>query len=475
MEELEDIAQSSEELETNRSPIELHLCKGKILVWNADDVKLLRETHHIVGALVGSLPRSPRQNAQLGLPLQLMPEEAAVLIEYDVARMVNVRIKNPSVDDVATFEETRQRSFREQQALWDAMSAKKKQDFDNIIALGRTTKKHRRAERARKKKREKASVSGESGGDESVRCTPDAGVMLDGDGENSKRKRMEDDVTMATVVDSDESSTTSLVSSEQLKDSSNKHDEDSTARTQTSLSCIGSCQSSLDDCERTSASNADKNNQRDSNSVKTHPLKDGQPETKALLETNSGVINHSPVTQSEQHSSTSCPQRVVPDTDPDAVIDRGDVEPSPNTNPEHKSDDVDVFKKPHDPQPCTGYLVHVVTASSATPKHEVAEWAYPRTQQEILKYRVFRDLWETGYYLTSGCKFGGDFLVYPGDPFLYHSYFIAVCVPHDKPLSPLELITYGRLGTNVKKTVILCSVDEEDEVVYTSLQWTGLS
>ena len=46
------------------------------------DVRLLRETHHIVGALIGSLPRSPRQNAQLSLPLQLMPEEAAVLIEY---------------------------------------------------------------------------------------------------------------------------------------------------------------------------------------------------------------------------------------------------------------------------------------------------------------------------------------------------------------------------------------------------------
>ena len=41
-------------------------------------------------------------------------------------------------------------------------------------------------------------------------------------------------------------------------------------------------------------------------------------------------------------------------------------------------------------------------------------WLYPVTESETTRYRVFKDLWEKGYYLTSGCKFGGDFLVYPG-------------------------------------------------------------
>lgn len=31
-----------------------------------------------------------------------------------------------------------------------------------------------------------------------------------------------------------------------------------------------------------------------------------------------------------------------------------------------------------------------------------------------LKYKVYKDLWERQYYITSGEKFGGDFLVYPG-------------------------------------------------------------
>lgn len=33
---------------------------------------------------------------------------------------------------------------------------------------------------------------------------------------------------------------------------------------------------------------------------------------------------------------------------------------------------------------------------------------------ERIRYKVFKDLWFKGYYLTCGMKFGGDFLVYEG-------------------------------------------------------------
>ena len=45
------------------------------------DAKILREDYRIVGTLVGSLPRAPRQNTHLGLPLQLLPEETSLLLE----------------------------------------------------------------------------------------------------------------------------------------------------------------------------------------------------------------------------------------------------------------------------------------------------------------------------------------------------------------------------------------------------------
>lgn len=46
------------------------------------DVKRLRVDHHICGVLVGTLPQVAQQNIFLGLPLQLLPEEAAVLVAH---------------------------------------------------------------------------------------------------------------------------------------------------------------------------------------------------------------------------------------------------------------------------------------------------------------------------------------------------------------------------------------------------------
>lgn len=33
----------------------------------------------------------------------------------------------------------------------------------------------------------------------------------------------------------------------------------------------------------------------------------------------------------------------------------------------------------------------------------------------VLKAKIYEDLWHKGYYITDGEKFGGDFLLYPGN------------------------------------------------------------
>lgn len=37
------------------------------------------------------------------------------------------------------------------------------------------------------------------------------------------------------------------------------------------------------------------------------------------------------------------------------------------------------------------------------------------TDLERIRYKVFKNLWLKGYYITCGMKFGGDFLVYEGN------------------------------------------------------------
>lgn len=61
-----------------------------------------------------------------------------------------------------------------------------------------------------------------------------------------------------------------------------------------------------------------------------------------------------------------------------------------------------------------------------------------------------------------------------GDPLRFHAHFIAVCLAADKAVGLLDVLAVARLGSNVKKTVLLCSPAEDGAVTYTSLQWSGM-
>ncbi|XP_010835312.1 PREDICTED: tRNA-splicing endonuclease subunit Sen34 [Bison bison bison] len=110
--------------------------------------------------------------------------------------------------------------------------------------------------------------------------------------------------------------------------------------------------------------------------------------------------------------------------------------------------------------------------------HEGGGWS-PRTRgrrEEILEefLAVYRDLWERGFFLSAAGKFGGDFLVYPGDPLRFHAHYIAQCWAPEDPIPLQDLVSAGRLGTSVRKTLLLCSPQPDGKVVYTSLQWASL-
>ncbi|KAF8321580.1 tRNA-intron endonuclease catalytic domain-like protein [Clavulina sp. PMI_390] len=102
-------------------------------------------------------------------------------------------------------------------------------------------------------------------------------------------------------------------------------------------------------------------------------------------------------------------------------------------------------------------------------------WSYPSTQAERAKCAVFRDLHRQGYWMGGGLKFGGDWLVYPGDSLRYHSHFVATVFPTPtSSLRPMEIVALGRLGTATKKSHLLCGWDETTgKVDYYSIEWAG--
>lgn len=137
------------------------------------------------------------------------------------------------------------------------------------------------------------------------------------------------------------------------------------------------------------------------------------------------------------------------------------------------------------------YAPNPCTYSTLEAARQAGIWTYPTTAYERAKCRVFQDLWEKGNCMGGGIKFGGDFLVYPGtchalkhvsalmpllgDPLRYHSHFVASVIesPH-APLTPMEIVAHGRLGTATKKAHLFCEWSEEShEVTYFSVEWAG--
>ncbi|MCJ1455151.1 tRNA-splicing endonuclease subunit [Mycoblastus sanguinarius] len=61
----------------------------RYLLYDINVITWLRQAHNILGVLIGSLPQSPQQNVFLGLPLELQPEEARLLVEGCLAYIVD--------------------------------------------------------------------------------------------------------------------------------------------------------------------------------------------------------------------------------------------------------------------------------------------------------------------------------------------------------------------------------------------------
>lgn len=64
--------------------VAVSVCDTAPLLWRVEDLRSVRR-RGLVGALLGSLPRSPRQNCRMGRPLLLLPEEERLLGEARTA------------------------------------------------------------------------------------------------------------------------------------------------------------------------------------------------------------------------------------------------------------------------------------------------------------------------------------------------------------------------------------------------------
>ncbi|PNJ84506.1 TSEN34 isoform 8, partial [Pongo abelii] len=133
----------------------VEVANGRSLVWGAEAVQALRERLGVGGRTVGALPRGPRQNSRLGLPLLLMPEEARLLAEIGAVTLVSAPRPDPRHHSLAltAFKHQQEESFQEQSVLAAEARETRRQELLEKITEGQA---------AKKQKLEQASGAGSS-------------------------------------------------------------------------------------------------------------------------------------------------------------------------------------------------------------------------------------------------------------------------------------------------------------------------
>ncbi|KAG9194566.1 tRNA-splicing endonuclease subunit Sen34 [Alternaria panax] len=72
-----------------KEPFPISCVAGRYLLFDVDVIAHCRRSHNICGLLVGTIPNLSQQNVFLGVPLELMPEEARVLVDKGAAYVVD--------------------------------------------------------------------------------------------------------------------------------------------------------------------------------------------------------------------------------------------------------------------------------------------------------------------------------------------------------------------------------------------------
>ncbi|XP_059158947.1 tRNA-splicing endonuclease subunit Sen34-like [Physella acuta] len=417
-EDTENSEDESDESCTIDGKVNIFYSHGSLFIWNAEDAQMLREECRIIGKLTGSLPRAPRQNNHLGLPLQLMPEEAKLLVELDAAVVVvdedTVSASLQKMRDTA-FNRVREQNIKIQQQLYKNSRRQDVQHRLKDIIAGK---------KAKKQKQLTQNKNGSS--------------------------------IISSSVDSESSPPNQTHTSKTNADLCNQTTDASSPQNPSKISNT--------DGNHISTTNAEESPKNPNNTSNT---------ADSLLHSgNTFNANENLCTNSDSNLDGPSPKR-----------GKLNETAGSNDNSEDSSDsdevdnlEVDDILKEEPDTSAKHCLVQIFTENPW--RHSVRpcqDWKFPMTERERLRYCVFKDLWEKGFYLTSGSKFGGDFLVYPGDPARYHSHYIAICKTQHEEIHCLDIVTLGRLASNVRKTALLCTVDRSKSVVYTSLKWTGIT
>lgn len=104
-------------------------------------------------------------------------------------------------------------------------------------------------------------------------------------------------------------------------------------------------------------------------------------------------------------------------------------------------------------------------------KEEVLSLFNPNDHKII----TFRDLYARGFYVSSGMKFGSDFLVYLGDPVRYHAEYAVRVAENQNGLIDMSTINYREINsfqrlTHTTNKILIFATVSDNSVRYWTLK-----
>ncbi|TPX72717.1 hypothetical protein SpCBS45565_g00244 [Spizellomyces sp. 'palustris'] len=430
------------------APLLVYLCHGRGYVWDVDTALALRTRYHIVGALVGTLPRLPMQNTFFSLPLVLLSEEITVLLERELEILLGlIRIVDDSRGHCMPLpaEIEQWAAKREADSIEYAKAKKLAAEITQkaMKAAYATSPRQKRNKGRASRQGDVELVGGVvenhtevSDGDTLEEKTPASTI----DGETHIIPSLDPLQDLFTPASTNAKAIAEPNSSDHHQDQLNVSIEPTGTANSSPLSPITDLCRSLEKLDLRPMIEDDR--------LSSVSGSEGRPDD---WDQTSGVPQNDPL-----HVDRLAPPEPTKPTAPP-------LPPLPISTPT-SSATLPWFARSNPERSSLDFAQARLTGL----------WQYPSTPEDRLRYKVFCALWEKGYYITTGSKFGGDYLMYPGDPLRFHSHYVTSIVPIDKLFSPLDAVMFGRLGTTVKKSHAVCSWDDEkDQLVCVCIQWTG--
>jgi len=425
---------------SNTTKIPVHIIKGNAFIWDPEDVITLRTKYRIVGSLVGLLPKNPLQNIFSSLPLLLLPEEVSLLLEKGYIYLIDDRKthRKPTSEDIKHFneeqEKLKQKDNMEFLKQKNAHLQKNKNKIKNKNILGQTSNE---------------SINTSNSSINSINNIDNSTNSVNNDVDNNSNNIADNN----TIQNEDKN----INNSDKSNINNNSNDDNSETNDKEKIKDKANTSETIENTATTEIGNENVINSTKDNNTENEALNNNKENNSSSTE-NINIINNKNNTNNSNSSLNDKGKKKNNEKEKTHLIHiQTNSKNLPWYNPSYNNNKYECY-----------------TLEEARTKNI---WTYPNTSNEKQKYKIFCDIWEKpeNYYITSGSKYGSDYLIYPGDPIQYHSNFIATVIyDTDFEYSPKYIIKYGRLGTNVKKTHLLCNIDKKTNLInYYSIEWSS--